>query len=137
MKKFIFTAIIAIAGWLNIQAQSMPAPEKYNEFIEQAAALDQASAEFLIQATMEALSDNPKGYRQMLDLAEKRFSDPADPIHNEKLYMIVLKHAVENFVLSGAEKEKQRLLLEGAKKNMIGSVAADFDYVTPNDKTVH
>ena len=70
----------------------------------------------------------------MMELAEKRFSDPADPIHNEKLYMVVLKHAIEKYVLSGAEKEKQRLLLEGAKKNMIGSIAADFDYVTPNDK---
>ena len=137
MKQFIFTAIVAIAGWLGAQAQSMPAPEKYNSFIEQIAALDGDKAEFLMNATMESLIDNPKGYRQMMDLAEKRFSDPADPIHNEKLYMVVLNHAIEKYVLSGAEKEKQRLLLEGAKKNMIGSVAIDFDYVTPNDKNVH
>lgn len=137
MKKFIFTALIAFAGWLSAQAQSMPAPERYNEFIEQAAALDPVRAEFLINATMEALVDNPAGYRQMMELAEKRFSDPADPIHNENLYMVVLKHATEKFVLSATEKEKQRLLLEGARKNMIGSIATDFDYITPNDKTVH
>ena len=137
MKKFIFIAITAIAGWLSTQAQSMPAPEKYNEYIEQVAALDPVSAEFLMDATMESLSTNPKGYRQMLDLAEKRFSDAADPIHNENLYMVVLKHATEKFVLSATEKERQRLLLEGAKKNMIGTVAADFDYVTPDDKAVH
>ena len=137
MKKIIFSAIIAIAAWFNTQAQSLPAPERYNEFIEQIAALDKLQSEFLMDATMETLVDNPKGYRQMMELAEKRFSDPADPIHNEDLYMIVLKHATEKFVLSAAEKEKQRLLLEGAKKNMIGSIAADFDYVTPNDKTVH
>ena len=137
MKKIIFSAIIAIAAWFNTQAQSLPAPERYNEFIEQIAALDKLQSEFLMDATMETLADNPKGYRQMMELAEKRFSDPADPIHNENLYMIVLKHATEKFVLSAAEKEKQRLLLEGAKKNMIGSIAADFDYVSPNDKTVH
>ncbi len=137
MKKFIFTAIVAIMGWFNAQAQSMPAPEKYNSFIEQIAALDEQKSEFLMNATMESLIENPKGYRQMMELAEKRFSDPADPIHNEKLYMVVLNHAIDKYVLSGAEKEKQRLLLEGAKKNMIGSIAADFDYITPGDKNVH
>ena len=137
MKRLILTTLLAVAGWLISQAQSMPAPEKYNEFIEQVAAQDPFNAEFLMQATMESLKDNPKGYRQMLELAERRFSDPADPIHNENLYMIVLKHATEKYVLSNTEKEKQRLLLEGAKKNMIGTVAADFDYVTAGDKTVH
>ena len=137
MKRFIFATILAIAGWFNIQAQSMPAPEKYNEFLEQIAALEPTRAEFLMNATMETLSKDPKAYRQMLDLAEKRYSDPADPILNEALYMAVLKHATEKFVLSNTEKERHRLLLEGAKKNMIGSVATDFDYVTPNDKTVH
>ena len=137
MKKLIIVAIVAIAGWLNLQAQKMPTPDRYNEYLEQVAKLEQTHAEFLMSATMETLAKDPKGYRQMLELAERRFSDAADPIHNEGLYMAVLKHAAENFVLSGSEKEKQRLLLEGAKKNMIGTVATDFDYVTPNDKTVH
>ncbi len=137
MRKFILAVIVAIAGCVNIQAQSMPAPEKYNSLLEQMAQMEQNKAEFLMHATMETLSKNPKGYRQMMELAEKRFSDAADPLHNEGLYMTVLKHATENFVLSNAEKEKQRLLLEGAKKNRIGSIATDFDYVSPGDKTVH
>ena len=137
MKKFIFTAIVAIAGWFAAQAQSMPAPERYNTFLEQIASLDPEKAEFLMNATMESLVENPKGYRQMLELAEKRFSDAADPLHNETLYMIVINHALEKYVLSSTEKEKQRLLLEGAKKNMIGTTAIDFDYVTPGDKSVH
>ena len=137
MKKLILTAIIAITAWCATQAQSAPAPERYNELIEQVAQLDQRKAEFLMKATMETLTKDPKGYRQMLELAEKRFSDPADPIHNEGVYLEVLKHASENYVLSAAEREKQRLLLVGAKKNMIGKEATDFDYVTAKDKTVH
>ena len=137
MKKLIFAAMVAIAGWLSTQAQTMPAPEKYNDYLEQVSQMDDKRAEFLITATMETLSKDPKAYRQMMELAERRFSDAADPIHNETLYLAVLKHASEKFVLSAAEKEKQRLLYEGAKKNMIGSVATDFDYVTPNDKNVH
>lgn len=137
MKKLILAAMVAIAGWFNTQAQGMPAPEKYNDYLEQVSQLEEKRAEFLMTATMETLAKDPKAYRQMMELAERRFSDPADPIHNETLYMAVLKHASEKFVLSAAEKEKQRLLYEGAKKNMIGSVAIDFDYVTPNDKNVH
>ena len=136
MKKLILAAMVAIAGWFTCQAQSMPAPEKYNKLLEETAQLEQNKAEFLMYATMETLSKDPKGYRQMMELAERRFSDAADPIHNEGLYMVVLKHAVEKYVLSGAEIERQRLLLEGAKKNMIGTEAADFDYITPNSKDV-
>ncbi len=137
MKKLFLVAVIAIAGWLNIQAQTSPAPERYNNLLEQMVLLEQPKTKFLMNATMETLAKDPKGYRMMMELAEKRFSDPADPLHNEQLYMVVLKHTTENFVLSNAEKEKQRLLLMGAKKNMIGTIAADFDYVTPNDKAVH
>ena len=137
MKKLILAAMVAIAGWLTTQAQSVPAPEKYNQLLDQMISLEQPKAEFLMNATMETLAKDPKGYRQMLELAERRFSDPADPIHNEGLYMVVLKHATQNYVLSNNEKEKQRLLLEGAKKNMIGTVAANFDYVTPGDKSTH
>lgn len=136
MKKLILAAMVAVAGWFTCQAQSLPAPERYNQLLEQMVSLEQPKAEFLMQATMETLSKDPKGYRQMMELAERRFSDAADPIHNEGLYMVVLKHATEKFVLSNAEKEKQRLLLEGAKKNMIGSVATDFDYITPDSKEV-
>ncbi len=137
MKKLILAAMLAIAGWFTIQAQSLPAPEKYNKLLEQMVLMEQPKAEFLMHATMETLAKDPKGYRQMMELAEKRFSDAADPLHNEGLYLVVLKHATENFVLSNAEKEKQRLLLEGAKKNRIGSVATDFDYVVAGDKNVH
>jgi len=136
MKKLILAALVAIAGWFTAQAQSLPAPERYNQLLEQMVQLDQKKAEFLMEATMETLSKDPKGYRQMMELAERRFSDAADPLHNERLYMVVLKHATEKFVLSNAEKEKQRLLLEGAKKNMIGTIAADFDYITPGSKDV-
>jgi hypothetical protein len=137
MKKIILAAMVAIAGWLSTQAQSLPAPEKYNNLLEQMVTLEQRKAEFMMNATMETLAKDPKGYRQMMELAERRFSNAADPLHNEGLYMVVLKHVTESYVLSNTEKEKQRLLLEGAKKNMIGSVAADFDYVVPGDKTVH
>lgn len=137
MKKFFIAALVVIATCLCANAQSKPAPERYNDFLEQVANLDIKTAGFLMDATMESLVNEPKAYRLMLELAERRFSDAADPIHNETLYMVVLKHATEKYVLSAAEKEKQRLLLEGAKKNMIGTVAADFDYITPDGKNVH
>lgn len=126
-----------MAVWCQAVAQTAPAPEKYNQYLEQVAQLPQNKAEFLMTATMEALSKDPKGYRQMLELAERRFSDPADSIHNEALYLKVLEHATEKFVLGNNEKERHRLLLVGAMKNRIGEEATDFDYITPDNNTVH
>lgn len=137
MKKIILAAIIALATFTGLHAQGVPAPEKFNDYLEQVHLMGGSNAEFLITTTMESLAKDPKAYRQMMELAERRFSDPADPIHDENLYIAVLTHAAEKYVLSGAEKEKQRLLLAGAMKNRVGSVAADFDYVVPKDKTVH
>lgn len=137
MKKLIFATIVAITGWFNSQAQSMPVPERLNDYLVMVSQMEQPKAEFLMRQTMETLVKDPMKYRQMMELSERRFSDAADSLHNEGLYMVVLKHACENFVLSSAEKEKQRLLLEGAKKNMPGSIATDFDYVTTKDKAVH
>jgi len=137
MKKVLLSAIIAIAAWLGGQAQGMPAPDKYNTYLEQVVTMGGNNAEMLITATMESLSKDPKAYRQMLELAERRFSDPTDPIHNEALYLAVLQHATNNYVLSGAEKEKQRLLLAGAMKNRVGTVAADFDYITTKGNDLH
>ena len=77
MKNLILAVLLTIAGWSISQAQSKPAPEKYNSFIEQIAQQAPQSAEMLMAATMESLSKDPMGYRQMLELAERRFSDPA------------------------------------------------------------
>lgn len=60
MKKLIIAVMVAIAGWFTAQAQSVPAPEKYAQLLEQIAKLDQTRAEFLMDATMETLSKNPK-----------------------------------------------------------------------------
>ena len=52
MKKLFLVAVIAVAGWLSSQAQSSPAPERYNNLLEQMVQLEQPKAEFLMNATM-------------------------------------------------------------------------------------
>ena len=69
MKKLILATLVAIAGWCAVQAQSMPAPEKYNDYLEQVsqmADMSQQKAEFLMNATMEALVDDASAYRKMM-----------------------------------------------------------------------
>ena len=41
MKKLILAALVAVAGWFTSQAQSMPAPERYNQLLEQMVLLEQ------------------------------------------------------------------------------------------------
>jgi len=137
MKKSLLTLLFALMIWSVAPAQVIPAPDKYNSFLEQLSKLPLDNAKLIANATMEALKDNPKAYRQMLELAENRFGEPTDSIHNEELYIAFMQHANDNFVLSTSEKERHRLRLMGALRNRIGEQAADFDYITPNDETVH
>ena len=70
MKKLIIAVMVAIAGWFTAQAQSVPAPEKYAQLLEQIAKLDQTRAEFLMDATMhtlDILDDNKKGFFAMIE----------------------------------------------------------------------
>ena len=86
MKKLILAAMVAISGWLMTQAQSLPAPEKYNQLLEQMVNLEQRKAEFLMNATMETLAKDPKGYRQMMELNEVIFFRSRPRVYRSLLF---------------------------------------------------
>lgn len=136
MKKFLFSAILALAAMMPANAQDFfgIAPEKFISLLEQAQRIPARNAKFVLGQTMELLSKNPKSYRKGLDTAIQRLSDPTDSIHNEELYIAVLNHAIDNYTLSNNEKMRPKALLESALKNRIGTVATDIDYITTDGK---
>ena len=83
--------------------------------------------------TMMGMAKSPKAYRRMLELAEQRIGNPLDSLHNEEIYIAILKHAVDSFALSPSEKVRPRLLLANAMKNRLGETATDIDFITPDD----
>ena len=133
MKKIFLAIMLTVTGLAWAQAQMVPAPDKYNQFLEQLTQVPAQNSVIIADATLKALANDSKGYRQMLNLAEERFGNPADSIHNELLYIAFMQSAVNDYVLGNDEKERHRLLLMGALKNQIGHPAADIDYVTPDN----
>lgn len=138
MKKLFLSAVLAIAACLSSSAQFYGIDvDKLATLFEQASKLPQDNAVIVVNSTMTALSQNPQGYRKALELAENRLGNPADSLHNEEMYIACLEHAVTSYVLGNNEKERPKLLLETAKRNRIGTTAANIEYVTPDGKEHH
>ena len=92
------------------------------------------NAKMILGSTMNALGKNPKDYRKAVELAEKHLGTPTDSLHNEELYIALLENITSDYVLSSNEKIRPTLLLQNARKNRIGTVAADIDFVTKDGK---
>ncbi len=138
MKKLIFSAILAITACLCGNAQFYGIDvDKLAMLFGQASKLPQDNALIVVGSTMTALSQNPQGYRKALEFAESRLGNPADSMHNEEMYIACLEHAATGYVLGNNEKERYKLLLDMAKRNRIGTTAADIEYVTPDGKEHH
>lgn len=138
MRKLIFSAMIACLVSLSAPAQFYGIDvDKLGLLFKQSLLLPQDNAMIVASSTMNALSENPMSYRKALEFVENRLGNPADSLHNEELYIACLEHAVNSFVLGNSEKERPRLLLQLAKKNRIGTVAADIEYFTPDGKSHH
>ncbi len=133
MKKFCLTFAVLMALLTTAQTHTQFFGVDTNRFISlitQAEKLPRDNAILLVEQTMKVMSDSPKGYRKALEVTLNRLGDTTDSIHNEDLYLTVLKHAASSNVLSNTEKVRPQALLESATKNCTGSVAADIDYVT-------
>lgn len=133
MKKFILAIALAIGAAFTAPAQEQffgLDPDKFMKLIEQTQKMPRDNAMLIVEQTMQVMSTNPKSYRKALDMVLNRLSDPTDSLHNEDVYMAVLKHATESFVLSNNEKMRPKALLESAMKNRIGKTANDIDYIT-------
>ena len=138
MRKLIFSAFLAIAACMSCSAQFYGVDvDKLSLLFKQAGKLPYDNAMIVMNSTMTALSQNPQGYRKALELAENQLGNTADSLHNEELYIACLEHAASSFVLGSSEKERPKMLLEMAKKNRIGTTAADIEYVTPDGKEHH
>lgn len=138
MRKYFFSALVAVLSCLSAGAQFYGVDiDKLGTLFSQASKLPQENALIIVSSTMNALSQNPAGYRKALEMVENRLGNATDSLHNEEMYIAALEHAVNGFVLSNSEKERPRLLLEAAKKNRIGTTAADIEYVTPDGATHH
>lgn len=133
MKKFFLSIVLAFTLSNIAQAQNAffgVNPEKFTSLLTQVQKMPRENALMIVDQTMKLMGETPKGYRRVLELTLPRLGEPTDSLHNEDLYIAVLKHAASSSVLSSSEKARPQALLESALKNSAGTVAADIDYVT-------
>ncbi len=64
-----------------------------------------------------------------ISLSDKYLYEPNSPMHDEELYILVLRALVEHPRLEQIDKLRPRRLLELALKNRPGDLAADFAFV--------
>lgn len=137
MKKLILGIVIALATINATQAQTPFFGVDQNKvvlLVSQAEKMPHDNAILIINTTFQALSNNPKAYRKALDTVLPRLSEPTDSMHNEELYITVLKHATSSLTLTNSEKELPKALLQQALKNKVGDPATDIDFVTTDGK---
>lgn len=72
-----------------------------------------------------------------ISLGDKYLYEPNSPMHNEELYILILRALVDNPHLEEKDKIRPRHLLEITLKNRPGDVAADFTVTCRDGKRRH
>lgn len=86
------------------------------------------TARQLIDRFFLRISNDKKLLNHFGELADRYLYDPNSPMRNEELYMPVLEAMINSSVLDEAEKMRPEFRLELARKNRIGTRAANFTY---------
>ncbi len=84
--------------------------------------------ETAVKTLMTRAQSSKEAYRNISDMAEKYLYDPNSPMLNEELYITFLEEIIRSPLLDDTEKTKPAFALKAAKKNRLGTVAADFEY---------
>lgn len=84
------------------------------------------------EALVARMVTNSKMTPYFVALAEKYLSEPLSPVYNEDLYLLMLEKVVASNGLSELEKEEYKFDLKMARKNRLGTKAANFTYLCRN-----
>ncbi len=68
-------------------------------------------------------------FYHFIELADKYLYEPNSPMHDEDLHILVLQSVVNDPRVEEIDKLRPRYLLEIARKNRPGDVAADFAFI--------
>ena len=85
-------------------------------------------------AAFEQLAGNMARNPRMVDyfaaLGMKYLYEPASPVYDDGLYILLLEKILKQQTLSERQRQEFLFDLKMAKKNRVGSVAADFSFIT-------
>ncbi len=80
------------------------------------------------------MSENEKMLRYFMGIGDKYLSSPHSPVYNEELYILMLEKVVALPQIAKKDKENYTFDLKMAKKNRVGSIATDFEFLERDGK---
>ena len=134
-------AFLAPLFWHNFDFSDVGFIDDSPEIIEQALAqylsvlshttLDIANASIRAMLTRALTEDETQRmYFHFLELYNRFLHDPNSPFRNEEFYITVVEHIIENDIDDFAIITRAKFDLEMMLKNRVGTIAADFAYIT-------
>lgn len=81
------------------------------------------------------VSVNAVSRRYFMEMAEKYLYETGSPMHNERLFALVLKQVLATDGWADDLSQRASILLRLVEKNQPGSVAEDFSFLLPDGST--
>lgn len=123
---FTDTTLISVA---NITEQG------FADFVHVLPNVSPVVARKAIIAMLEKAEADSAMYKHFTEMCEKYLYDPNSPFRNEEYYITVLESIIANKSLDELQKVRPQYRLEMALRNRLGSIAADFEYITSSGKS--
>lgn len=87
-----------------------------------------------VRILMTKASTDKTMFDYFISLGDKYLYDPNSPFRNEELYIAMVESMLDSNLLTDAEKARPQYRLNIAKKNRLGTKAANFAYTVASGK---
>ena len=116
---------------------SEQADSTFDTFVTRLAAVPDSTGSQAVWRMLEQAALHKETYAHFATLALRHFYGQSMTDYREPLYTTVLHHQLQSSFLSDVEKERTRFRLEQAGKNAVGQTAANFAFITRQDRQGH
>lgn len=108
--------------------------QKLVDFIALFSTVPDTVVQVAVHSMLKKASVEPKAFAYFLEKYSHYLYDPNSPMRNEGHYEKVLTYLVADETLPPEEKDKYTVVLELVRKNQVGTVATDFEYLAKDGK---
>lgn len=104
------------------------------EFIARLHELTPAQASSAIKSMLDSASVNHRVFEFFTEKYEYYLYHPNSPLRSDLYYEAVLEYLINSSMSTDTDKIRHTMRLESARKNKIGSVATNFNYITSSGR---
>ncbi|RZF58873.1 DUF5106 domain-containing protein [Sphingobacterium corticibacterium] len=108
--------------------------QKLVDFIALFATVPDTVVQVAVHGMLDDASVEPQNFAYFVDRYSHYLYDPNSPMRNEGYYEQVLTYLVAYQTLPEEERSKYAVRLELIRKNQVGTVATDFEYLAKDGK---